>query len=126
MVLPAHQRKRAAHELEDIRLTANGLKLVDGAEIVDKRDGVDRQVAIVHVMHSEEQRFVRRTIKVVGKQFNKRFLDHLARKQHGGQNICLCLYVVWKGQLSTSLNNPGGLPCVIAHGLPRPPLVESC
>jgi len=58
MMLPVGERERIPHELEDIRLPAHGLELVDGVQIVDEGDGVDWNRAFVHRAHGDENRLV--------------------------------------------------------------------
>ena len=84
MMLPVRKRERVAHEFEDIGLAAHRFKLVDGAQIVDERDGVDGHAALVHAGHRREDRLVRGTVEVIGEQLDEGLLDNLAREHHGG------------------------------------------
>ena len=85
MMLPVRKRERVAHEFEDMRPRRPiRFKLVDGAQIVDERDGVDGHAALVHAGHRREDRLVRGTVEVIGEQLDEGLLDNLAREHHGG------------------------------------------
>ena len=123
MVLPVHQRERVTHELEDVRLAAHGLEFLDRREVVDERDGVDRDVLVVHLVHGEEERLVRRSVEVIGQKLHQGALDHLAGQHHGCEHVGLGLGIVGRRQARAALEHAGGAPRGIGRSVHAAPFM---
>ena len=120
MVLPVHERQGLTHQLQNVGLAAHGIKLVDTAQVIDQRDRVDGNAAVVHIDHRGVDGLMNGPVEVIGLQLDLGLLDHLGRQQHGGQYIGLCILVLRETQLgATVLDRQPHLPFVICHEHPH-------
>ncbi len=113
VVLPSSKRIQLAHELDDVRLTTHRLELVLRAQIVHEGYGVDRHVAVVHLVHRNKDCLVCRAVEIVRLELYQRFLYHLARIEHSGKNVSLGLVVIGQTKLGAALLDTRRRPCVI-------------
>ena len=119
VVLPVDERERVAHELEDVRLAAHGVELVDAAQVVDERDGVDGDALLVHLDHRGIDGLVDGAVEVVGLELDLGFLDHIGREQHGGENVGLGILVLRESLRGrTVLYREPRLPVIVGHAPP--------
>ena len=79
MVLPVHERQGLTHQLQNVGLAAHGIKLVDAAQVIDQRDRVDGNAAVVHIDHRGVDGLVNGPVEVIGLKLDLGFLDHLGR-----------------------------------------------
>ena len=79
MVLPVDERQGLAHQLQNVRLAAHGIKLVDAAQVIDQRDGVDGNAAVVHIDHCGVDGLMDGPVEVIGLQLDLGLFDHLGR-----------------------------------------------
>ena len=79
MVLPVDERQSLAHQLQNVRLAAHGIELVDAAQVIDQRDGVDGDSAIVHIDHRGIDGLMNGPVEVIGLQLDLGLFDHLGR-----------------------------------------------
>ena len=79
MVLPVDERQGLTHQLQNIGLAAHGIKLVNASQVVDQRDGVDGNAAVVHIDHRGIDGLMNGPVEVIGLQLDLGLLDHLGR-----------------------------------------------
>ena len=79
MVLPVDERQGLTHQLQNIRLAAHGIELVDAAQVIDQRDGVDGNAAVVHIDHRGVDGLMNGPVEVIGLQLDLGLFDHLGR-----------------------------------------------
>ena len=83
MVAPVSERQRVVVEFEQVGHAADALKLSRAAQIVRKRNGVDRQRLVKHVMHRRVDGAIGMQVEVTLVELDERFLQHVLREQHG-------------------------------------------
>ena len=79
MVLPVDERQGLSHQLQNVRLAAYGIELVDAAQVIDQRDRVDGNAAVVHIDHRGIDGLVNGPVEVIGLQLDLGLFDHLGR-----------------------------------------------
>ena len=79
VVLPVHERQGLAHQLQNVRLAAHGIELVDAAQVIDQRDRVDGNAAVVHIDHRGIDGLMNGPVEVIGLQLDLGLFDHLGR-----------------------------------------------
>ena len=79
MVLPVDERQGLTHQLQNVGLAAHGIKLVDASQVIDQRDGVDGNAAVVHIDHRGIDGLMNGPVEVIGLQLDLGLFDHLGR-----------------------------------------------
>ena len=120
MVLPVDERQGLTHQLQNVCLAAHGIEFVDASQVIDERDGVDGDAAVVHIDHRGIDGLMNGPVEVIGLQLDLGLFDYLGRQQHSGQYIGLCVLVLRETQLrATVLDRQSRLPVVICHEHPH-------
>ena len=94
VVLPIDQGERIAGELQDIRLTANGLKLTRCLQVIGNRNLVEGNMTRIKVEHGLENALMGSSIEVVRDKFGSNVLDGLLVEQARRQHRFLGFYVL--------------------------------
>ena len=79
MVLPVDERQGLTHQLQNVRLAAHGIELVDTSQVIDQRDGVDGNAAVVHIDHRGIDGLMNGPVEVIGLQLDLGLFDYLGR-----------------------------------------------
>ena len=79
MVLPVDERQSLSHQLQNVRLAAHGIELVDASQVIDQRDRVNGDATVIHIDHRGIDGLMNGPVEVIGLQLDLGLFDHLGR-----------------------------------------------